>query len=393
MVPDLKFSKENFTGFLSDDIPLRHSNSNQPDVIQLDQLANSIPKLLLTNKIRYVADNLDKSFFSHNLTSHSEAEIKLFNVQFSFLAHAYVWGDENPATVLPSSISVPWKKISDLLGRPPILSYGSYCLDNWHKIIQDEEISLDNVALNYNFLAGIDEDWFVTIHVCIEDAAREAILATLSIADSFAEQTVSDSAIQKHLVVINTSMKKVNEIFKRVPEKCDPYVYYHRVRPYIFGWKNNPALPNGLIYEGCYDNRPQLFRGETGAQSSIVPTLDALFNVVHERDELRDYLDEMKTYMPPAHRQVIEYVENHSTLKNYVDNNATLKSLYNECINEVTVFRNQHLQYAADYIHSQSTKNTSFGSGGSVVRGTGGTPFMKYLKKHRDETDSSKIHS
>ena len=52
MGSDLKFSKESFTGFLSGDIPLRHSDSNQPDVLKLDQLANSIPKLLLTNKIR-----------------------------------------------------------------------------------------------------------------------------------------------------------------------------------------------------------------------------------------------------------------------------------------------------------------------------------------------------
>ena len=51
MGSDLKFSKDDFTGFLSGDIPLRHSDSNQPDVIKLDQLANSIPKLLLTNKI------------------------------------------------------------------------------------------------------------------------------------------------------------------------------------------------------------------------------------------------------------------------------------------------------------------------------------------------------
>ena len=56
MGSDLKFSKDEFTGFLSGDIPLRHSDSNQPDVIKLDQLANSIPKLLLTNKIRYVVD-------------------------------------------------------------------------------------------------------------------------------------------------------------------------------------------------------------------------------------------------------------------------------------------------------------------------------------------------
>ena len=70
MSSDLNFSKKNFTGFLSGDIPLRHSDSNQPDVVKLDQLANSIPKLLLTNKIRYVVDHLDKNFFSHDLASY-----------------------------------------------------------------------------------------------------------------------------------------------------------------------------------------------------------------------------------------------------------------------------------------------------------------------------------
>ena len=62
MGSDLKFRKDDFTGFLSGDNPLRHSDSNQPDVIKLDQLANSIPKLLLTNKIRHVVDSLDTNF-------------------------------------------------------------------------------------------------------------------------------------------------------------------------------------------------------------------------------------------------------------------------------------------------------------------------------------------
>ena len=67
------------------------------------------------------------------------------------------------------------------------------------------------------------------------------------------------------------SLKNVNTIFSKMPEKCDPYVYYHRVRPYIFGTKDNPVLKKGLIYENQFDNKPQFFRGETGAQSSIIP--------------------------------------------------------------------------------------------------------------------------
>ena len=57
-----------------------------------------------------------------------------------------------PSKILCKSIAKPWSKIAEMLGRPPILSYASYCLDNWHKINQDEGVNLDNVALNYNFL-------------------------------------------------------------------------------------------------------------------------------------------------------------------------------------------------------------------------------------------------
>jgi indoleamine 2,3-dioxygenase len=391
MKSNLSLDKENIHGFISSEQPLRYLNDKNQDEQILEDLACSIPKLLLTNKIRKQIDELPDSFFSHDLSKYSEEELRLLNVQFSFLAHAYVWGDLVPSKILCKAIAKPWSNISKMLGRPPILSYASYCLDNWHKINQDEGVNLDNVALNYNFLGGIDEDWFVTIHVCIEHAANKAIQSASNIALKTETSDCDEKVLLDELTSIKEAMLEVNHIFRKMPEKCDPYIYYHRVRPYIFGWKNNPALPDGLIYESCFDEKPQLFRGETGAQSSIVPTLDALLNVVHERDELREYLDEMKSYMPPSHRELIKFIEDTSKVKEQITNNKMLMELYDDCCQEISIFRSQHLRYAADYIHNQSTKSTLFGSGGSKVRGTGGTPFMKYLKKHRDETDSSKI--
>ncbi len=391
MKSNLSLDKENVHGFISSEQPLRYLNDKNQDEQILEDLACSIPKLLLTNKIRKQIDELPDSFFSHDLSKYSEEELRLLNVQFSFLAHAYVWGDLVPSKILCKAIAKPWSNISKMLGRPPILSYASYCLDNWHKINQDEGVNLDNVALNYNFLGGIDEDWFVTIHVCIEHAANKAIQSAFNIALKTETSDCDEKVLLDELTSIKEAMLEVNHIFRKMPEKCDPYIYYHRVRPYIFGWKNNPALPDGLIYESCFDEKPQLFRGETGAQSSIVPTLDALLNVEHERDELREYLDEMKSYMPPSHRELIKFIEDTSKVKQQVSSNKMLMELYDDCCQEISIFRSQHLRYAADYIHNQSTKSTLFGSGGSKVRGTGGTPFMKYLKKHRDETDSSKI--
>ena len=86
-----------------------------------------------------------------------------------------------------------------------------------------------------------------------------------------------------NVMFLGDALEGILATMQRMPEHCDPYVYYHRVRPYIFGWHNNPALPGGLVYEGvaAYAGTGQTFRGETGAQSTIVPCLDAILGVEH----------------------------------------------------------------------------------------------------------------
>ena len=87
----------------------------------------------------------------------------------------------------------------------------------------------------------------------------------------------------------------------------------------------------------------------------------------------------------------IEKVEKRSNAKNFISKSKTLTTEYNKCLEEIRIFRAQHLEFAATYIHKQSQIKNPFGRGGSTITGTGGTPFMKYLKKHRDETKKQKI--
>ena len=377
--------------FLPKKNPLKSYKTISKSLTLLENTASSLPKLLLTNKVQSTIDLLNKKSFSVDkiLKAENKQEINLAMSHLSFIAHAYIWGGNKPQPILPEVIAEPWVKLANYLGRPPILSYASYCLDNWYKIDRNEPISLNNVALINNFLGGVDEDWFVTIHVCIEDAASGAIDAAYKISDLNENSSIKDFLSQ--LKQIRKSLKKVNHIFSKMPQKCDPYVYYHRVRPYIFGTKDNPDLKKGLIYENQYNNKPQFFRGETGAQSSIIPFLDGALGIGHTNDNLKHYLNEMRDYMPPKHRKMIERVENKSRAKEIILKSKMLTKEYNHCVEEIRKFRAQHLEYAATYIHKQAQVKSDVGTGGSVVRGTGGTPFMKYLKKHRDETENQKI--
>ena len=377
--------------FLPSKDPLKKYITKSRSLQKLENIASELPKLLLTGKVQETIDGLKVNALSIKplLKKNDLRELKLSMVHLSFIAHAYIWGGKKPSKILPEVISKPWVEVSSILGRPPILSYASYCLDNWYRVDKSKNISLENVALITNFLGGVDEDWFVTIHVCIENAAKDAVTAAYEISKLKSNKNKKlDDGLRKIII----SLREVNTIFSRMPEKCDPYVYYHRVRPFIFGTKDNPDLKKGLIYENQFNNMPQFFRGETGAQSSIMPFLDGALGIYHTKDHLRHYLNEMREYMPPEHRSMIEEVESISKAKEMINKSKSLTNKYNKCLEEIRKFRALHLEFAASYIHKQSQIKNPFGTGGSTIKGTGGTPFMKYLKKHRDETEKQKVN-
>lgn len=375
-----KFGIDKITGFLPPQDPLKQLPSKfEP----WESTAEQLPKLLVTDRIREILKKLPEIEPS---SLNSKAELERAMMLLSYIGHSYVWGEKTPPSILPKNIAAPWHSIANRLGRPPVLSYASYALWNWLRIDPKGPIACGNIALLQNFLAGIDEEWFILIHIDIEARAAKAINA-IPLALEARDQKDPLKLIAA-LKDISTSLISINETMNRMPEHCDPYIYYNRVRPYIHGWKDNPSLPAGLEYEGvtAYAGKPQKFRGETGAQSSIVPALDAVLGLGHEDDPLRQYLNEMRDYMPPEHNSFIKAVEAAGSVREFVKANMAsrleLKDLYNLSVTEIEKFRTTHLTYAANYINKQ--KQTSEANPTAV--GTGGTPFMVYLKKHRDES-------
>ena len=351
-----------------------------------ESVASTLPKLFASDHLRRTLEGLPP-FPLEALSTDRERERAM--LLLSYLGHAYVWGGKRPAQVLPSRIAVPWHRVAKDLGRPPVLSYSSYALHNFYRFDPGREIEVGNIGLAQNFLAGIDEEWFILIHVDIERHAAPGLAALHPCLD--AAESRNAEHLEALLATVESSINKMYMTLRRMPEWCDPYVYYHRVRPYIHGWKNHPDLPAGLVYEGVaeYQGQPQQFRGETGAQSAIVPSLDAMLGIGHAEDMLRTYLTEMRIYMPPDHRVFIESIESRGPVRPFVERagRPILTSLYNACVSGVEAFRALHLEYAASYIFHQSQTD---GKNPHAV-GTGGTPFMKYLKKHRDETAEHRL--
>ena len=346
-----------------------------------DQFGKDLPKLLMGTSFRSRVKALPK-FNIEKLSG--EAEVQRAMLILSYIGQAYQWSENTAAHVMPANLAMPWYEVGKLVGRPPILSYQSYASDNWRRFDKGGDIACGNIGLLQCFLGGQDEEWFILIHIEIEKKAGKALKAIEDAQHAVLENDAEK--VEAALIKLRNALAAMYEVLGRMPERCDPYIYFHRVRPYIFGWRNNPSLPDGVIYEGVdeYKGVGQNFRGETGAQSAIIPAMDGILGIEHERDELREYLMEMRTYMPPKHVAFIEAVEAGPSVRNFSVSakRSSLTNVFNESVELVAKFRAMHLEYAGTYIHAQAQATP----GNPSAVGTGGTPFMTYLRKHRDET-------
>jgi len=345
----------------------------------IEQLGRDLPELVGRRTFREKAPGVLRaaSDFSPLIKPENDAVAERLFLLFSYFASAYVHAPGLPTVQkLPAEIAGPLMRLAQICERPPILSYASYCLHNWRRIDAAGPIALGNIELTQNFsLAGdgrSDEDWFILVHVDIE--ARAGVILSAFQTLPSAMQSDDPSGLENGLRQVLAGLRAMNRTMARMPDGCSAEVYFRKVRPYIFGFDN-------IVYEGCFQDAPQSYRGETGAQSSIIPAVNAALGIRHKDSLLTRHLDDMRHYMPAAHRRFIESeVGVRDRVLELVGKNGAvvLKELYNACVGEVIAFRSRHFEYAVNYIQKKVDNPLA----------TGGTPYITWLKQLIVETES-----
>src|SRR5262245_8906949 len=352
-------------GYLPESDPVR-SFAPDSELAVLDEIGRDLPSLLQDPSFRRYVEGLRiPEWPGDEALEETIPELRLYYVRVGFLASAYVNQVSQPkAEMLPRNVAVPFCKACALLRRPPILSYDGYALYNWKRFDPAGPIALGNIDTLQNFVHLYDEHWFILVHVEIEAIAAEILAAIADVQKT----PKSESHVNAALKIIADAARRQVGVLARIPEKMDPSLYYEKFRPYIRFFEN-------VVYEGVPDV-PIHHRGETGAQSSIMPTLIAFMKIDHKPSKLTDHLADMRNFMPAEHRALLAEVEALPSVRP-----LAAKAAFNEVLEAMATFREVHLRWAQEYIHRWVDD----------PRGTGGTPYMKWLKQLIDETRAYKI--
>ncbi len=338
-----------------------------------DEISKQIPSLLIAGKTRTIVKQMEQLKIAG--LQHKSELWRAFLV-LSVIANAYIMGEGEQAKILPANIAVPLWEVAQKLNIPPVFIYASMMLNNWSRIDISAPIDLDNLAILRSYYGGADEHWFFLSMVAIE--AKGGIIAHSVVKALQAVKDFDSTQIELCLTDIIAAQQAMLISLKRVPEKCDPYVFYHRVRPILDAWQQP-----GVIYEGV-SNKPQMWIAASAAQCALIQVLDITLGINHAGAGGK-FLREMRHYMPKGHRQFLHLLESEVSLRDYIltykQQSPVLKDLYNESVLLLDAFRKKHTEITVRYVLKPAQDK-----GTSAEYGTSGTDLSYFLGQVRKET-------
>lgn len=130
-----------------------------------------------------------------------------------------------------------------------------------------------------------------------------------------AAQEKDQESFDSALAALKSNLQDINQEMETMWSRSKNEDY-NNFRTFIMGTKNQPMFPNGVIYEGVSDE-PQFYRGESGANDTIIPTIDNLMELTDRmpNNPLTEILQDFRQYRPVTHNQWLNEV--HLKAKSY----------------------------------------------------------------------------
>lgn len=138
-------------------------------------------------------------------------------------------------------------------------------------------------------------------------------------------------------------------------------------------------FPNGVIYEGVSEE-PLSFRGESGANDSMIPMCDNLLQVQMPETPLTEILKDFRQYRPGNHREFLEAVRDsaqESGVREFAKGDSVSAALYLQALDQVRAFRWRHWEFTREYILKHTSHPTATG-GSPIVTVSRPCACMKY---------------
>jgi len=372
--------------------------------------ADGSPGLVATFKLGPLIDSGALS----DLTSHMEdlktknGEVDLDAItalfrDYSFLASAYLlepcwesWSKDHDAgyglgrPILPTCIASPLVKAADILDIPPFMSYAaSYALYNYSLVKPNLGASVyENIRLVRAFEQGLNpvssEAGFILTHIHMVQETGPLITGAIDLLSTIEDKSKDPSIAIEAFQTLLSAMQRIEAHMELMWTHSLPkdYISY---RTFIFGITSQSMFPNGVIYQGTRygDSKALYFRGESGANDSIIPLLDHLLEIPMPNNPLTEILRDFRSYRPKPHRDFLAWVMSKSAevgVKDYCthspaadgardENSMLLPTLYLKLLDHVRSFRWRHWLFAREYIIKRSSHPTA----------TGGSPIVTWL--------------
>ncbi|KAH9176431.1 Indoleamine 2,3-dioxygenase [Lactarius sanguifluus] len=361
----------------------------------------------------------------------SELLLRRAHQVLAWIMHFYIHSLPPDSEIrIPAPITVPLLEVCAQLQLPPVITYSDDVLYNWAlKVPEEEPIpALDNLRSLTLFTGTRDEEEFYLTSARIELRGVDALEIMRAMMDElFVGDALAARRITRYLHSLARVLDDLTRILLSVRGGCDPDVFYHSIRPWFNGadsgtrkWFLRRAAQSALIHA------LDVFLGvdHTSTPSSsptleLAPTSGAVASA--DVPPKVPFLVRMRAYMPRHHRNFLRHLAAAPRpLRAAVERtgDAALTDAYNAALAGLRRLRDAHLRIVTLYIVGPShrpppaslaaaptvqakvatveVKNglanrACMGSDPTLLRGTGGTDLIRFLKGVRDRTSEAAL--